>query len=162
MSLVKGAEGSDIHIADAAAVSPSAAETLAYLGLGIYFGIVLIKSEVVSWYRIQEMFRFDSFHMYGVLASAVATAAASLLLLRRLNAKTVGGEEIRVPRKEFGSGVRYAVGGTAFGLGWALTGACPAPIVALVGYGVLHFGAVLAAALFGTWTYGVLRLKLPH
>lgn len=133
-----------------------------YFLLGIFFGITLIKSEVVSWYRIQEMFRFDDFHMYGVLGSAVGTAALSLFLLRRLGARSIDGQPIEVPRKHLGSGSRYAIGGSMFGLGWTLTGACPGPIVALVGFGVTPFLVVMGSALLGTWSYSHLRSRLPH
>lgn len=133
-----------------------------YLLLGVFFGIVLIKSEVVSWYRIQEMFRFDSFHMYGVLGSAIATGAIGSFIVKRTGVRAFGGSPIEVPRKSLGSGVRYALGGTMFGLGWALTGACPGPIVALIGFGVTPYLVVMAAALLGTWTYAFLRPRLPH
>ena len=135
---------------------------LVYLLLGIAFGILLIKSEVISWYRIQEMFRFQSFHMYGILGSAVGVSALSLMLIRKLGLRAATGEVIDVPPKEMGSGYRYALGGTAFGLGWALTGACPGPILALVGYGITPFLVVLAAALAGTWVYAHVRPNLPH
>ena len=134
----------------------------AYLALGVAFGIVLTKAEAISWFRMQEMFRFDSFHMYGILGSAVAVAAISIRLIKRSQAKTLDGQEIAIPPKEMGSGARYIIGGTCFGLGWALTGACPGPIVVLLGNGVSAMLVVLAAALFGTWTYGVLRSKLRH
>jgi uncharacterized membrane protein YedE/YeeE len=147
---------------DLASTAPSLGVLLVYLLLGVFFGVVLIKSEVVSWFRIQEMFRFDSFHMYGVLGSAVGTAALSLFLLRRFSVRSLGGEPIHLPEKHFGGGYRYALGGSAFGLGWALTGACPGPIVALIGYGITPFVVVLAAALAGTWTYAHLRPRLPH
>jgi uncharacterized protein len=133
-----------------------------YLLLGILFGILLIKSEVVSWYRIQEMFRFQGFHMYGILGSAVAVAAVSLAAIKRLGLRSLAGEPITVPPKELGRGYRYAIGGSTFGVGWALTGACPGPMLALVGYGVSAFVVVLLSALFGTWVYGQLRTSLPH
>jgi uncharacterized membrane protein YedE/YeeE len=151
-----------IEVEDTVVERPGAAGLVAYLLLGTFFGIVLIKSEVVSWFRIQEMFRFDSFHMYGVLGSAVATAALSLAILRRSGVRARTGEPIAVPGKELGGGYRYAIGGTMFGLGWALTGACPGPIVALIGYGVTPFLVVMATALFGTWSYAQLRPILPH
>ncbi len=151
-----------IEIEDRALDSPGALGLLLYLLLGTFFGIVLIKSEVVSWYRIQEMFRFDSFHMYGVLGSAFATAALSLAVLRRPGMRTMIGTPINVPRKELGGGYRYGLGGTTFGVGWALTGACPGPIVALIGFGVSPFLAVLVATLLGTWTYAHVRQSLPH
>jgi uncharacterized membrane protein YedE/YeeE len=135
---------------------------LVYLLLGIAFGIVLTRSEVVSWFRIQEMFRFQSFRMYGIIGSAVATAAASVTLIKTFKLKAISGEIIAIPRKELGSGVRYAAGGTIFGLGWALTGACPGPLFALVGNGVSVMIAAVLSALVGTWVYGWLRPRLPH
>ncbi|MEX2583890.1 MAG: DUF6691 family protein [Gemmatimonadota bacterium] len=135
---------------------------LVYLLLGTAFGIMLIKSEVVSWFRIQEMFRFQGFHMYGILGSAVAVAALSMYVIRRARMRTIAGEPISVPPKTMGKGIRYAAGGTTFGVGWALTGACPGPILALIGYGIGPFLFVLASALVGTWTYGQLRPRLPH
>jgi hypothetical protein len=135
---------------------------LAYLLLGVCFGIVLTKSEVVSWFRIQEMFRFQSPRMYEIIASAVVVAAASVALIKRLGLKTVSGEPIEIPPKKLGLGVRYAVGGTLFGLGWALTGACPGPLFALLGSGVTVMLAAIVSALAGTWLYGLLRPKLPH
>jgi uncharacterized protein len=136
--------------------------TALYFVLGLFFGILLTKSEVVSWFRIQEMFRFQSFHMYGVLGSAVAVAAASIGLLRRFGVQTVDGEPISIPPKELGKGYRYWIGGTIFGVGWALTGACPGPLFALVGSGVSVFAAAVISALAGTWIYGYLRPSLPH
>ncbi|MGA2182048.1 MAG: DUF6691 family protein [Bryobacteraceae bacterium] len=135
---------------------------LAYLLLGACFGITLTKSEVLSWFRIQEMFRFQSPRMYLIIASAVVVAAASLALLRRFGWKTVSGEPIAIPPKHLGLGVRYAVGGTIFGLGWALTGACPGPLFALVGNGVTVMIVAIGSALAGTWLYGFLRPRLPH
>ena len=133
-----------------------------YLLLGIGFGITLTKSEVLSWFRIQEMFRFQSPRMYEIIGSAVAVAAASVALIRRLGLKTVSGEPIAIPPKSLGRGVRYAVGGTIFGLGWALTGACPGPLFALVGSGVTVMIVAIISALAGTWLYGPLRSKIPH
>lgn len=128
---------------------------------GVAFGFVAMKSEIVSWYRIQEMFRFDAFHMYGVIGSAVLVAALSLVLLRRLGARSLDGEPIAMePKARTWS--RYALGGTAFGLGWGLVGACPGPIYALLGAGFPAFGVVLLGALLGTWLYGVTRARLPH
>jgi uncharacterized membrane protein YedE/YeeE len=135
---------------------------LFYLLLGVYFGIVITKAQVVSWFRIQEMFRFESFHMYGIIGLAVAVAGASVALMRRTGLRTLAGEPIHIPRKEWGKGVRYLAGGTVFGLGWALTGACPGPLLALVGNGVTVMIAAVASALLGTWTYGFLRPRLPH
>ena len=125
--------------------------TAAYFVLGSLFGIVLTKSEVVSWFRIQEMFRFQSFHMYGVMGSAVAVAAVSIALLRRFDVRTLAGEPIVIPARELGKGYRYWIGGTIFGVGWALTGACPGPLFALLGSGATVFAAAVASALVGTW-----------
>jgi uncharacterized membrane protein YedE/YeeE len=135
---------------------------LAYLLLGIGFGIVLTKSEVVSWFRIQEMFRFQSPRMYEIIASAVTVAAASVAVIKKLGLKALSGEPITIPPKTLGNGVRYALGGTLFGLGWALTGACPGPLFALVGSGVTVMIVSIISALAGTWLYGFLRPKLPH
>ena len=133
-----------------------------YLLLGIAFGFVLSRSEVVSWFRIQEMFRFQSFRMYGIIGSAIATAALSVALIKWTGLKAASGERISIPRKQLGSGIRYAAGGTIFGLGWALTGACPGPLFALIGGGVTVMIAAVVSALLGTWVYGWLRPRLPH
>jgi uncharacterized membrane protein YedE/YeeE len=133
-----------------------------YLVLGILFGIVLTRSEVLSWFRIQEMFHFQSFRMYGIVGSAVVTAALSLALLKRLRVRSVSGEFISVAPKTLGRGIRYAVGGTIFGLGWALTGACPGPLVALMGDGVSVMAVALLSALVGTWVYGWISPRLPQ
>jgi len=138
------------------------AEFVSFLFAGVAFGVVLTKAEVISWYRIQEMFRFQSFHMYGVLGSAMMTAFVSLQLLRRLGARSVTGEVISVPAKVFGRGHRYWIGGLIFGAGWALTGACPGPLFALVGTGSTVVVVTLLMALAGTWIYGWLRPRLPH
>ncbi len=135
---------------------------LFYFAAGLGFGIVLTKAQVVSWYRIQEMFHFDSFHMYGIIGSAVAVAAIGLWLIKRFDARSVDGSPLRLPPKELGSGTRYWLGGTIFGLGWGLSGACPGPILALLGSGVAGAVVLLASALLGTWTYAVLRPRLPH
>ncbi|HXM62818.1 MAG TPA: DUF6691 family protein [Terriglobales bacterium] len=135
---------------------------LAYFLLGIGFGITLTKSEVISWFRIQEMFRFQSPRMYEIIGSAVVVAAISVALIKKLGLKTVSGEPITIPPKNLGHGIRYAVGGTIFGLGWALTGACPAPLFALLGNGVTVMIVAIGSALAGTWLYGFLRPKLPH
>jgi uncharacterized protein len=146
----------------AAETRPSGAGGFSYFFLGILFGIVLLKSEAVSWFRIQEMFRFQSFHMFGILFSAIAVAGLSLFVLRRTGVRTLAGEPIVVPSKSLGRGVRYAIGGLLFGIGWALTGACPGPMFALVGGGLPVYGVVVASALAGTWAYGLLRPRLPH
>ena len=133
-----------------------------YLLLGIAFGFVLSRSEVISWFRIQEMFRFQSFRMYGIIGSAIATAEISIEVIKRIQLNSVSGERISIPRKELGSGIRYAAGGTIFGLGWALTGACPGPLFALIGNGVSVMVVAVVSALAGTWIYGWLRPRLPH
>jgi len=134
--------------------------TLKYLGAGFFFGILLIKAEVVSWYRIQEMFRFQSFHMYGVIGSAVGVGALSVWLLKRFNLKAITGEPIQLPERKFHKGTIY--GGLLFGFGWALTGACPGPLFALIGNGAYVFMVSLLSAIVGTWFYGAIRSRLPH
>ncbi len=135
---------------------------MAYLLLGVCFGFVLTQTEVLSWFRIQEMFRFQSFRMYLIIASAIFVAGVSLALIRRLKMRTLAGESIVVPPKALGSGVRYVVGGTLFGLGWALAGACPGPLFALVGNGVSVMIVAIVSAMAGTWVYGLLKPRLPH
>lgn len=134
----------------------------AYLLVGIAFGIVITKSEVISWFRIQEMFRFQGFHMYGVFLTAMPTAIVTLQLLKRKHARTIRGQRIAMPPKILGRGTRYIVGGIIFGLGWALTGACPGPLFALLGSGVATMIVAIASAVLGTYTYGRLRHRLPH
>ena len=133
---------------------------MVYLILGIAFGITLTQAEVLSWFRIQEMFRLQSFHMYGVIGSAVVTGALGVFLLRKFGVRTVYGEAILINPRAFNKG--QIIGGLLFGLGWAMTGACPGPIYALIGSGSTVFIAVLASAVLGTWVYGRLRDKLPH
>ena len=133
-----------------------------YFLLGSAFGAVLLEAEVISWFRIQEMFRFGSFHMYGIIASAIVVAGTSIEIIRRLRLRGPDGEPIGLAPKQLGSGLRYVAGGTLFGIGWALTGACPGPLVALVGAGVPVMLVSIASALVGTWTYGYLRPRLPH
>lgn len=131
-----------------------------YLAAGILFGILLVKSEVASWFRIQEMFRLQSFHMYGVIGSAVAVGMLSVWLIKRFNIRTIHGEKIEFHPKKFNKGQVY--GGLLFGLGWALTGACPGPLFAQIGTGSLVVVVVLLSAVLGTWTYGYFRERLPH
>jgi uncharacterized protein len=133
-----------------------------YFLFGAFLGILFTKSEVASWFRIQEMFRFGGFHMYGILGSAVAVAAASVAAIRRLGLRTIAGETIHLPPKTLGRGTRYWAGGGIFGMGWALTGACPGPMYALIGSGIGTFAAVLLFAVVGMWVYGQLRDHLPH
>lgn len=131
-----------------------------YLVLGTLFGIILTKSEVISWFRIQEMFRFQSFHMYGVIGSAILVGMLSLQLIKRKHVRSLGGELITIADKKFSHGVW--IGGFLFGLGWALTGACPGPLFAQLGSGSGSAAVLILAALAGTWTYSALREKLPH
>lgn len=131
-----------------------------YLIMGILFGIILVKSEVISWYRIQEMFRLQSFHMFGVIGSAVVTGIISVLLIKKFNIKTINGEKIDLPTKKFNKGQIY--GGLIFGFGWAITGACPGPLFAQIGSGFSVILITLLSAIAGTWIYGLLREKLPH
>lgn len=133
-----------------------------YLAAGSLFGLILTQSQVISWYRIQEMFRFESIHMYGIIGSAVLVAAISMALLRRFQIRSLNGEPIGVVRKGMGGGRHLVYGGTIFGLGWATTGACPGPIYALVGNGVWGALVVLVGALAGTWVYAASRHALPH
>jgi uncharacterized membrane protein YedE/YeeE len=138
------------------------ADNWMYMVVGIYFGFVLTMSEAVSWFRIQEMFRFQDFHMYGIIGTAVVTAAIAVWAIKKWNVKTIDGNDIHIPPKEMGSGTRYWLGGGIFGLGWALTGACPGPMFALVGYGVPVILVSVVFAVLGTWTYGTFRSRLPH
>ena len=147
---------------DAMPRTPHAPGLLIYLIAGVLFGIILTKGEVISWFRVQEMFRFQGFHMFGVFATALLTATLGVQALKRRGARTLGGERIVVPPKQLGTGARYGVGGVIFGLGWALTGACPGPLFALLGSGISVVAVIIASAMLGTWTYGLLRSKLPH
>lgn len=133
-----------------------------YLLVGTIFGLTLVKGEVVSWFRIQEMFRFESPHMYLIMGTALFVASVSLEILKRRGAVSLTGDAICMTPKKLGRGVRYIVGGVLFGIGWSFTGACPGPLFALFGSGVTVFVLTIASALFGTWVYGVLRPRLPH
>jgi len=132
-----------------------------FLLIGILFGIIMTKSEAISWYRIQEMFRFQSFHMYGIIGSALVVGVILVQLIKRRQIKQLGGEAITLSDKAM-SIPRYLFGGTVFGLGWALSGACPGPMYTLVGNGFTVFIMVILSALLGTYVYGLLRDKLPH
>lgn len=135
---------------------------LPYLLAGTLFGFVLIKSEAASWYRIQEMFHFQSFHMFGILFSAIATGMLSIQIIKRMGKRrSLEGVPIEIPSKPPGR-VNYIAGGLIFGLGWGLIGLCPGPIFALVGTGSIGAIVVLAGALHGTWLYGALKQHLPH
>ena len=134
---------------------------LKYLITGIAFGIIMFKSEAASWFRIFEMFQFNSFHMYGIIGSALATGVIGIQLIKRLKLKSFSGEKIIIPPKAKGW-KNYLFGGILFGLGWGLAGACPGPIFTLIGAGFLPLILVLAFAVLGTFVYGILRPKLPH
>ena len=133
---------------------------LKYLIMGLLFGIILVKSEVISWYRIQEMFRLQSFHMFGVIGSAVVTGIISVWFIKKFNIKTISGEKIEFPVKKFNKGQIY--GGLIFGFGWAITGACPGPLFAQIGLGFSVIIITLLSAIAGTWVYGLIREQLPH
>lgn len=136
--------------------------TIVFFGIGIFFGITLFKSEAASWFRIYEMFQFQSFHMYGIIGSALLFGMLFTFLLKRLNAKSLlDGKPLVIPDKDK-SWKRYLYGGTLFGIGWSLTGACPGPLFVLLGAGFIPVLVVIAAALIGTYAYGALRSKLPH
>ena len=132
-----------------------------YLLVGVVFGITLTKAEIISWYRIYEMFRFQSFHMYGVIGTSVVLGIVIIQFIKRSKLKSIEGEEISIPPKARGW-KRYLFGGTIFGLGWALTGACPGPLFIQVGNGFLVMLVAIAAALLGTYCYGILKDRLPH
>lgn len=134
---------------------------LKYMVVGIIFGITLTKAEIISWYRIYEMFSFQSFHMYGVIGSAVLLGILGIQLIKRKNIKAMGGKEVNLSPKDK-SISRYLIGGTIFGLGWALTGACPGPLFIMIGNGFGVMLIVIAAAMVGTYVYGLLRQRLPH
>ena len=133
---------------------------LKFLVLGTLFGIVMAKSEAFSWFRIQEMFRLQSFHMFGIIGSAVLVGMVSIWLIKKFEVKTIYGEAIEIHDKKFNKGQIY--GGLIFGLGWAITGACPGPLFAQIGTGATIIAITLLSAIGGTWVYGYLREKLPH
>ena len=133
---------------------------LKYLAAGAFFGVILVKAEVISWFRIQEMFRLQSFHMFGVIGSAVVIGVLSVLLIKKFKIKTIYGEPIEFPEKKFNKGQIYV--GSIFGFGWALTGACPGPLFAQIGTDATVIIVTLFSAIAGTWVYGKFREKLPH
>jgi len=133
---------------------------LKYMAVGIAFGIVFVKAEIISWFRIQEMFRFQSFHMYGVIGSAVVVGIISVWAIKKFKIKTIYGEKIEFHPRTFNKG--QIIGGLLFGLGWAITGACPGPLYAQIGSGATVISVTLISAIAGTWVYGLLRDKLPH
>lgn len=128
--------------------------------VGVMFGIIFVKAEIISWFRIQEMFRFESFHMYGVIGSAVVVGIISVLIIKKFNIKTIHGEEIVFKERTFDKG--HVIGGLIFGLGWAVTGACPGPLYTQIGTGATVVSVTLLSAIAGTWVYGKFRDKLPH
>ena len=132
-----------------------------FLLIGIVFGIVMAKSEAISWFRIQEMFRFQSFHMYGIIGTAVVLGVIGVALIKKFKIRDFSGNPIIFAPKEKAV-TRYLLGGTIFGLGWALSGACPGPMVVNIGYGFFSLGIVFFFALVGTYLYGVIRSRLPH
>lgn len=132
-----------------------------FFAVGIIFGIVLTKSEAVSWYRIFEMFRFESFHMYGIICTAIVTGVIGIQIIKRKKIKDFRGFPIMIVEKEKGF-YRYIIGGLLFGLGWGLVGSCPGPIFILIGTGALSMIIVLIGAVLGTFLYGIIKDKLPH
>jgi uncharacterized membrane protein YedE/YeeE len=134
---------------------------LKYLSVGILFGIVMTKSEAVSWYRMQEMFRFESFHMYGIIGTAVVVGMLVVYLIKRVQLKNVDGDQIKFNPKSM-SITRYLAGGIIFGFGWSLVGACPGPMFTLIGHGAWAILLVIASSILGTYVYGLVRHKLPH
>ena len=153
-------KNTDTEGINASQIKDSGLSNLKYLLVGIFFGIVFVKAEIISWFRIQEMFQLQSFFMYGVIGSAVAVGLISVQIIKRFNIKTIHGEKIEIQPKVFSKGQIY--GGLMFGFGWAITGACPGPLFAQIGTGAFVVIAVLLSAIAGTWTYGYLREKLPH
>jgi len=131
-----------------------------FLLVGVVFGILFVKGEIISWFRIQEMFHLQSFHMYGVIGSAIAVGMSSIFIIKKFNIKTLDGEEIHIPDKKFNKGQVY--GAFIFGLGWAITGACPGPLYAQIGAGFGVVAITTLSAIAGTWIYGYFREKLPH
>lgn len=134
-------------------------KNLPYLFIGIVFGLALTKGEAISWYRMHEMFHFQSFHMYGIFMTAVPVGALSILLFRRLKLQSRNGERIEQPIKIYRHG--FIIGGLIFGFGWALTGACPGPLYAQMGAGYLVTIVTFISALLGTWVYAYLKPYLP-
>ncbi len=136
------------------------AANLVYAFIGMLFGIVFVKAEIVSWFRIQEMFRFQSFHMYGVIGTAVVVGIISVFSIKKYNLKTLDGEKVVIVKKTFNKG--QIIGGLLFGIGWAITGACPGPLFAQIGSGFTVISITFLSAVAGTWVYGYFQNKLPH
>ncbi|MEG0850154.1 DUF6691 family protein [Flavobacterium plurextorum] len=141
-------------------IKDSGFANLKYLIVGILFGIVFVKAEIISWFRIQEMFHLQSFFMYGVIGSAVVVGVISVFIIKKFNIKTLQGEKIEIQPKTFSKGQIY--GGLLFGFGWAITGACPGPLFAQIGTGATVISVTLLSAIAGTWFYGLIKDKLPH
>ena len=135
-------------------------KNLKFILVGIVFGIVFVKAEIISWFRIQEMFRFQSFHMFGVIGTAVVVGLISVQLIKKLNIKTLSGEAISINPKTYTKGT--IIGSLLFGFGWAITGACPGPLFAEIGSGFFSIFVTMMSALAGTWTYGYFQKRLPH
>lgn len=153
-------EQDDLIIVHKSPTKPeSTLANLKYLVVGVAFGIVFVKAEIISWFRIQEMFRLSSFHMYGVIGTAVVVGMISVFLIKRFGIKTISGEKIKIPNKTFSKGQIY--GGLIFGCGWAMTGACPGPLFAQIGSGFSVVVVTLLSAIAGTWVYGLVKNKLP-
>ena len=155
----------EVHSANAMCVNYSSLDkplwtNLKFTAAGMFLGILLVKSEVISWFRIQEMFRLQSFHMYGVIGTAIAVGMLSVFLIKKFNIKTIDGETVKLENKKFNKGQVY--GGLMFGFGWALTGACPGPLFAQIGIGATVVLVTLFFAIVGTWVYGKFRNHLPH
>jgi uncharacterized membrane protein YedE/YeeE len=165
MSTTKENTDFEVRSLDAMCINESELEhkwyhKLKYLVVGMAFGVVFVKAEIISWFRIQEMFRLQSFHMYGVIGSAVVVGMISVWIIKKYKLKTIYGEPISLPTKSFSVGQIY--GGLLFGFGWAITGACPGPLYAQIGTGASVVLITLLSAIAGTWTYGFMREKLPH
>ncbi|MCH2450116.1 MAG: YeeE/YedE family protein [Gracilimonas sp.] len=137
-------------------------EYLKYLIIGTVFGFILVKSEVVSWFRIQEMFRFDDIHMHGIIGLAIVVGIISIQIIKRNNIKDTKGNSVTIPPKDASQWKRYIIGGSMFGLGWALLGACPGPMFALLGSGITVMIIPILSAIAGTYVYGMLGNSLPH
>ena len=162
---IEAANTADVRHQDAVCVNESTLNhpwwyNFKYAFVGVLFGIIFIKAEIISWFRIQEMFRFQSLHMYGVIGSAVIVGMISVFIIKKFNIKTIYGEDITINTKTFNKGQIY--GGLMFGFGWAITGACPGPLFAQICSGATVVIVTLLSAIAGTWTYGLLRDKLPH
>ena len=153
-------KNTDTEGINASQLKDSGLSNLKYLLVGIFFGIVFVKAEIISWFRIQEMFQLQSFFMYGVIGSAVVVGIISVQIIKRFNIKTIQGEKIEIQPKTFSKGQIY--GGLMFGFGWAITGACPGPLFAQIGTGVTVIIVTLLSAILGTWFYGLIKDKLPH